>query len=354
VRAEASSTWALETLWQDIQSGQVSEAQTKVTSILSFWATVAQREKQQSFFAQALQVAEGLEDSALAASLLQPFRTEMLAPGQASTFVSLVRLYGKSWTRSLLKEWSSHQHLHEANGLTSITKLPRLCKALYAVDSLGQHCAMMLLENRWERAKEHIEGNLCITSPKRRSTALSALAKPIFGILESAEIVGAKSLGDKAVALFCAKKSEALLPCLVRMLRIVNRAKTKKRASRNLATIEHYCVEQLTARLTLPARTKGNWAINPPADCHCGLCTTLGVFLADPEQQHLEWPLAKQRRRHVHSQLDQHQLPVHHRTRRSGSPYTLLLSKTEKLFSQEVKERRTWQLDLDWLTGLSS
>ncbi len=53
---------------------------------------------------------------------------------------------------------------------------------------------------------------------------------------------------------------------------------------------------------------------------------------------------------HVHHRLDSHELPVEHTTRRTGSPYTLMLSKMTALFEREARDRRSWQTDLDWLT----
>ena len=72
-------------------------------------------------------------------------------------------------------------------------------------------------------------------------------------------------------------------------------------------------------------------------------------FLVDPQRARLEWPLAKEGRRHVLRRLDAHELPVLHETRRSGRPYTLVLTKNRELFEREAAERRAWQADLEWL-----
>ena len=71
--------------------------------------------------------------------------------------------------------------------------------------------------------------------------------------------------------------------------------------------------------------------------------------MGDPARRTFEWPLAEQRRRHVHGRIDQGELPVHHQTRRSGRPYTLVLSKTDALFAREREARRRDQTDLAWL-----
>jgi hypothetical protein len=79
-------------------------------------------------------------------------------------------------------------------------------------------------------------------------------------------------------------------------------------------------------------------------------CGTLGSFLRDPVRRRFEWPLAEQRRRHVHSRIDMAELPVQHQTRRMGRPYTLVLTRTPQLFERERQARVQDLADLDWLT----
>jgi hypothetical protein len=43
------------------------------------------------------------------------------------------------------------------------------------------------------------------------------------------------------------------------------------------------------------------------------------------------------------------ELPVTHQTRRSGRPYTLVLTKTDALFERERQARRRDEDDLAWL-----
>lgn len=108
---------------------------------------------------------------------------------------------------------------------------------------------------------------------------------------------------------------------------------------------------EIAARLATAPRQPDDWSIGLPAGCDCVLCHRLGAFLSDPAQRQLEWPLAKAGRQHVHQRIDRHELPVRHQTRRSGSPYTLVLEKTNILFAREAADRHAWQVDLDWLSG---
>jgi hypothetical protein len=65
----------------------------------------------------------------------------------------------------------------------------------------------------------------------------------------------------------------------------------------------------------------------------------------------LEWPLRTDGRAHVHSRIDSAELPVTHVTRRTGRPYTLVLTKTERLFATEREERAAFAASLEWLTA---
>jgi hypothetical protein len=152
------------------------------------------------------------------------------------------------------------------------------------------------------------------------------------------------------VAFLSAPGNESLLPCLMEVLRAAA-AGPKARAVPALQDLARHCARLLSARLERPAREEDDWSIALPGGCPCPLCGRLGAFLADPEQQRLEWPLAKEARRHVHGRLDAHELPVRHKTRRAGRPYVLVLEKTEALFEREAAEGRRWRADLEWLVS---
>jgi hypothetical protein len=112
------------------------------------------------------------------------------------------------------------------------------------------------------------------------------------------------------------------------------------------------CAARLRARLARPQRAEGDWSIELPAgSCTCGLCGTLRVFLEDKNQRTFEWPLAKERRQHVHSRIDAAELTVTHVTRRQGRPYTLVLTKTDALFAREREARTRDETDLEWLAA---
>jgi hypothetical protein len=121
-------------------------------------------------------------------------------------------------------------------------------------------------------------------------------------------------------------------------------------ATLGLSRLHEDCTHTLSRLLSAPARGPEDWSIAAPLRCTCELCKRLARFLLASDEQQFCWPLAKDRRAHVHQTITHHELPVTHVTRRVGSPYVLVLTKTKTLFTREAAERKTWSSDLVWLT----
>jgi hypothetical protein len=124
-------------------------------------------------------------------------------------------------------------------------------------------------------------------------------------------------------------------------------------ASRSAAGFDEIardCARRLDAILARPRREDDDWSI-AWTGCRCELCDTLGAFLCSRSRRTFEWPLAKDGRRHVHTQIDAAGLPVRHQTRRQGRPYTLVLTKTDELFTRARTARHTAETDLAWLSA---
>lgn len=141
----------------------------------------------------------------------------------------------------------------------------------------------------------------------------------------------------------------AEIDLLVLLLRT---AASKQRASRSAALglerVRDRCTRALTVRLSEAPRADDDWSMPAPSDCTCDLCRRLASFLQARDRRRFEWPLAKAGRLHVHRAIDDHDLPVTHETRRSGSPYTLVLTKTRALFERDRAQRKRWKADLEW------
>lgn len=351
VRAQASPGWALDRLTDLVRAGDVAGARDAAATLASFW-TVAAKASAEQLLGKALTVARGLDEPAVAAMLLAPFQIEMLACTHAESLGQLAARYGESWTRELVEVWFGHGRLVHVSWHSQragwLGSLPALCEALGAVPEAGVSVGRLLSAAAWTQLRESAGELLRFPTPSYRDKALGELGPAVAGLLVSTSIIAAADLRDEVVA-FLRQDNDDLVVCAMSALRAAHKTKRQTSHESGFDVVARHCAFRLEARLARPARAADDWSLELPKGCRCELCQTLGAFLADKARRSFEWPLAEQRRRHVHSRIDAAELPVHHQTRRSGRPYTLVMRKTDALFEREREARRRDQADLVWL-----
>ncbi len=347
VRGQASPSSALEELSARAKKDDLAGAREAAATLAPFWQAAAARVEERTLFVKALRAARLLDDPALAAMLLRPFRLETLTRSDAKPLSALVGSYGKRWAEELVTAWSEKRWFHHPKGGSRrewMASLPKLCLALQQTGEAGTAAAMLLLAESWRWAKDSIEEGLELSLPSAREQTLSELARPVATMLESASVIGARDLSDRAITVL--RGDEELIGCAIAVLRATP---TPRWSATGLDTLAAHCSAALEARLARPSRAGDDWSIELPNGCDCELCGELRVFLEDPIRTGFEWPLAKERRAHVHRRIDTAELPVDHQTRRVGRPYTLVLTKTDALFERERQRRRRDEQDLAWL-----
>ena len=357
-RAEASPAWAMGDLSAQTRAGDLDSARAAAATLAPFWAVaVRSQERAGPLLAKALPTAVGLEDADAALMLLRPFRIEHLRRPHMASFGELTRGYGEEWTGELLRAWLADRQVSGyVPGLSRsqwLTTLPELCDALPAKGRPGASTAHQLLELAWVALTTLINPALGSRSHIARERQLDGLGEPLAALIKAAADTDAVDLQDRIVA-YGRQHGEALASCVIRALRAAAAVPTPTKrddAFEQLATDQ---ITRLRARLAQPTRGADDWSIELSGGCSCELCGILRSFLADPARRMLEWPLAKDRRSHVHSRIDQAELPVSHLTRRQGSPFTLVLTKTTRLFEREAERRARDQADLDWLLKSSA
>jgi hypothetical protein len=141
---------------------------------------------------------------------------------------------------------------------------------------------------------------------------------------------------------------------LTALLRAAPKGKRDADIRLALLPLHELCTESLTEWLSAPPRKSGDWSIVIELGCRCERCRMLHDFLIAPGRRVLEWPIAKEHRMHVHQIIERNELPVSHQTRRTGRPFTLVLTKLETLFERDAARRKRWVEDLAWLRGALS
>ena len=337
-RAEAGSQWALSELHTRIEAGDLTGARAAAESLAPFWKKIG---SQAGLLGTALRVAAGLGAAGTAAMLLEPFRVETVAPEHAGGLAAAGQ-YGEEWTRGVLDGWFGSKHYFEADRYEWVERLPGLCGALRAAG--GPEVARLLAAGAWGWMRDQLRLWTTTVRAEIREPQLEMLSSPLVRLLETAD----DELRDEIVAALRGY-GDNVLGCLMPALRSAAEMPAAARRAAGLDVVARDCEERLGAIIARPLRDEDDWSIERTG-CGCDLCHMLGTFLGSRSRRVFEWPLAKDGRRHVHTRLDSAGLPVRHQTRRQGRPYTLVLTKTDELFTREKDARHKALTDLAWLT----
>jgi hypothetical protein len=106
-------------------------------------------------------------------------------------------------------------------------------------------------------------------------------------------------------------------------------------------------VDILREHTRSPIQIPNHWKMQASWKCDCKDCLLLKEFLKNPVEKSLHVKMAKERRRHMHTIINQHVTDLSHETLRRGSPYTLIFEKNRNSYA--VKEK-LWQKELKVLT----
>jgi hypothetical protein len=122
----------------------------------------------------------------------------------------------------------------------------------------------------------------------------------------------------------------------------VGRARGRKTISSDddFRRLWHHAATILLARSSDPPHAPKDWHQAGRIRCTCGDCRELQTFMRDRVERTHRFPLRKDRRRHLHEQIQRHDLDMTHETERRGSPQTLVCTKTRRTYDRHCAEYR--------------
>jgi hypothetical protein len=101
-----------------------------------------------------------------------------------------------------------------------------------------------------------------------------------------------------------------------------------------------HSAEFLLARSEYPPDAPKDWRQDAKISCRCGDCCELQDFVHDPAMQKHRFRVKKERRQHLHQQIDHHHLDMTHVTERIGSPQTLVCMKTRRTYERQLMQHQ--------------
>ncbi len=346
VRAKVSPSWAVKHLASRVKAGAMIETRLRVNQLLPFWSRTAPKETGEAFVLQLLSVSASLDDAELAFGLLSPLGPHRMGKRAAPAFAELVERHGVAWAQRLFTAWSERIRYDTTPWLPV---LPRLGEVLAAGGTQGKALARWLLSREAASLKKRHAVELELREILR-DEGVNRHVDDILALLETAAVIGAPDLRDDLLGFLVAPESALPLVAAGALLEKCREAR-KPAAVRALGvqTLYLHVAGSLERVLAATVRSPDDWSIAPPYACTCDLCKVLSAFLRDRARIQYRWPLAKDRRQHIHGILDRHGLPVTHTTIRQGSPQTLVLTKQKALFEREKALRMQQTTLLAWL-----
>jgi len=108
--------------------------------------------------------------------------------------------------------------------------------------------------------------------------------------------------------------------------------------------------KELQMRTKTEPKKPKDWQRSSELSCNCSDCKQLSAFLANPTQAEARFPLAKQRRQHLHGVIEGGHCDCTHQTLRVGSPQVLVCKKTNgsydracQVYKQDLQHLATIQ-----------
>jgi hypothetical protein len=225
-----------------------------------------------------------------------------------------------------------------------------LCKVLYSASGRHSAAVLPLLDVIWQQIGRSIRSAFVLSPPSYQGSHLKDFGGPLAALLTGVSITGAADIRD-AVSAFIRQQDDSILVLEIAALRAaVGSPKFDASGGAGFIDLAEDSAERLRARLARPVRDAGDWSIESPDNgCPCQPCDTLDTFLAAADSRTIEWPLAEFGREHLQARIDRAELPVTYTTKRLGRPYTLVLTKSDALFTSEQDARAQDETDLGWL-----
>jgi hypothetical protein len=338
IRAKGSPAWAASELLRLLAAGKKEDAETNARTLLPFWPRGAAAAKAPTLARNTFRVAAMIGDPALAKALLQPLGPGSLGARNLPAFLVAAQRFGLAWSRDLLASWAKDRGARA----TWLAGLPVLCRALASCAwSDARDLGVSLVEGEVTAYRDRCAQERSALATRYGDDLRNALASDASTLIEAACALEDGQGRERLLEILTSPKAALPPAFLVDVLDRCRRERAPREIRRlGLGSLHEHAVRSLRAALERPPRAADDWSLVAPLDCSCALCARLASFLRDRDGRELAWPLAKERRQHLHEIIERFDLPVAHETIRKGSPFTLMLEKQAVLFSREATDRK--------------
>ncbi|HUY31156.1 MAG TPA: 2OG-Fe(II) oxygenase [Pirellulales bacterium] len=334
---QASAVPALEQMAADTKKlSAAAECRAFAEEIIGNWKP-RQRIGGESCSGRMLKLLEHIGDPELAQRFIRDLLPKDFDGSEGHALHQLCRRFGWQPLAAELRNFISQQtpeaHGTQLEHIVSICE-PLCCDSPELMDERRAVCAALAdelaqLVERWDAAPT----DAWYGREEKRAGVVASVFR-IFSAVSATERL------DRFLAHMLADQRhydlrESIIPG-VRAIHewIANRPAAQPAASRLL----QHCLTELRAATAQPIEPPKDWTRDAELACQCEDCLALSRFLCDPARQVGRFSVRKDRRQHLHQQIDRHHCDLTHVTERSGSPQTLVCTKTQASYERTLKQ----------------
>ncbi len=340
IRAKASLDWGFDEILGHLEAKRLDDAQRLSGELVPLIHRGGERRDR--LLVKAMRVAVGIAERDLASQLLERFGVHLLRRASGKELRSLHDAYGLDFCIQLLEVWQQGRGRGWTDGF--VPDLTGLVEVLTdgAASTGLRKLARLFVERQWEGLKPSLSESML---PARREYRAQDNPR-IIDLLHACEVTANAKVRTDVLRTLKSAKADFSPDELVRLAGGLAKSKNAEALTGIRKALLQHAVKELRGALAKPERKAGDWSLPVKLSCSCELCRDLSRFLSRADQSRLLWPLAKERRAHLHGTIESHCLPVEHVTHRRGSPYTLVLTKSAALREREAAQRSAWRKQL--------
>lgn len=196
LRAKADPGGALHQILDAVDQDR-EQTTSMVSTLLRFWPGNVGAGDQQALLPPTLRLGWELDDEQQTTALLEPFGVEAVTPADASMLLALTERHGVEWFDRQVRTWfgqARHGRVVAPDRAGWVATLPDLCAGLRNDEAAGavsgSAASRSLVEHAWNWLAATVVAATMIPTPSLRTSTLSDLATPLFGVLRAAATAG--------------------------------------------------------------------------------------------------------------------------------------------------------------------
>jgi hypothetical protein len=293
-------------------------------------------------------IATYIQDQESAKSILSAFSLNIFKEDNIEEIVKLQTLYGVSWLLELISFWKSEKNRSDSHTVEKdLDKV--ITKSLN--EGVDRKIVLYLLDNQINQTIEDDKRNLGYRIPAALKNSIADRIYLLKSLLNSCDLLNDSQITQKLVSHVIS--NGVLYPDYDLGNMIIGSKAFKERKSLSAYfLVRDTITKRIKQELDKGIRDPEDWSIHIKLGCACDLCKTATAFLSSKTDSTKLWPLVERDRKHIINIFDRFDLPVTLSVEKKGSPYKLVMVKSDKLYKDSLKRFDELSKNYERLMGL--